>query len=189
MLIVFAALLVVFAALGAGILTWKMVSGKDKKRGQDSLMYISKKGAYVEDGSLGGKSGTLFRAINRDKSGTIMIKEGEGWGRGEKRARQEIILQSLSSGKVYQGNFSRELLLGRDPAGKTDSPVIALPFASVSRVHCCLLQRDSRVFVKDLDSSYGTSVNDRRALGETEVQDGDMLQLGAEKFLIKLRAI
>lgn len=187
MAVVGAAALLILLAAGAGILTWKLTAGKEGKGCAGRKVHISRKGAYVEDGKLGGKSGELFRGTLWDDEGTVMARQGYGWGMGHERGRREISLKSFSNGRTYQANFSREILLGREVAGKTDSPVITLLFPSVSRKHCRILLRNSRVYAEDLKSSYGTYINGKKASGETELHDGDMLQLGYEKFLVSVR--
>ena len=168
MVMVAAAAVLIILAAGAGVLAWRLTAGKEGKGSAGRKVHISRKGAYVENGNLGGKSGELFRGTLWDDDGTVMTQQGYGWGMGQERGRREISLKSLSNGRIYQANFSREILLGREVAGKTDSPVISLSFPSVSRKHCRILLRNSRVYAEDLKSSYGTYINGKKAAGETE---------------------
>ena len=187
MWMVIAAVLAILLAAGAGFLTWRLTTGKTGKGSAGRKVHISRKGAYVDDGNLGGKSGELFRGTLWNDDGTVMTEQGYGWGTGQERGRREISLKSLSNGRTYQANFSREILLGREVEGKTDSPVISLAFPSVSRQHCRILLRNFSIYAEDLKSSYGTYINGKKTMGETELHDGDMLQLGYEKFIVSVR--
>ena len=48
----------------------------------------------------------------------------------------------------------------------------------VSVYHCCLLIRDTEVWVRDMDSTNGTFVNDELIEGERRLKLGDRLQVG-----------
>lgn len=178
---------ILLTAVLAGIITWKLLTRTDGNGSTGKKVYISRKGAYVDDGNLGGKSGELFKVIVRREDGTVITEQGYGWGSGQDRGRREIVLESLTNGKTYQSNFSREILLGREIAGLTDSPVISLSFSSVSRRHCRIFLRDTLVLAEDLGSTYGTFINEKQVLQEAEIRDQDMLQLGYEKFLVRIR--
>ena len=93
-------------------------------------------------------------------------------------ARKSDILSFLPVGNV---------LLGRGVAGKTDIPVISLPFPSISRKHCMIFVKHSGIYAEDLKSSYGTFINEKRVTGEVRLGNGDVLQLGYEKFLVKVK--
>ena len=178
---------ILLTAVLAGIITWKLLTRTDGNGSTGKKVYISRTGAYVDDGNLGGKSGELFKVIVRGEDGTVITEQGYGWGSGQDRGRREIVLESLTNGKTYQSNFSREIMLGREIAGLTDSPVISLSFSSVSRRHCRIFLRDTLVLAEDLGSTYGTFINEKQVLQEAEIRDQDMLQLGYEKFLVRIR--
>ena len=104
---------ILLTAVLAGIITWKLLTRTDGNGSTGKKVYISRKGAYVDDGNLGGKSGELFKVIVRGEDGTVITEQGYGWGSGQDRGRREIVLESLTNGKTYQSNFSREIMLGR----------------------------------------------------------------------------
>lgn len=54
--------------------------------------------------------------------------------------------------------------------------------------HCALLVRGERVSVRDLDSRYGTYINDRLLRGELELRDGDFLRIGPLMFVVLVEA-
>jgi pSer/pThr/pTyr-binding forkhead associated (FHA) protein len=81
-------------------------------------------------------------------------------------------------GKVVSITRS-EFLIGRDPTCNL-RPASVL----VSKRHCALLVRGNQVFVKDLNSTNGTFVNDQPIEGESELRDKDVLKVGAAAFRV-----
>lgn len=57
---------------------------------------------------------------------------------------------------------------------------------SVSRRHCAIVRKDTRVFVKDLGSRNGTLLNDKRIEKTVELKSGDELSVGPLRFLITI---
>jgi adenylate cyclase len=58
----------------------------------------------------------------------------------------------------------------------------------VSRHHCMIVQRDGKVFVRDLCSRNGTFVNDQRVADEVELRHGDQILIGSVLLAVCLRA-
>jgi pSer/pThr/pTyr-binding forkhead associated (FHA) protein len=57
----------------------------------------------------------------------------------------------------------------------------------ISKLHCGVLTRGERLFVKDFESTNGTFINNERLVGEKEVRDRDELMVGPLSFRIALR--
>src|SRR5262245_44973749 len=76
-----------------------------------------------------------------------------------------------------------QFLIGRDPQCqlRPASPLI-------SKRHCAIIQRDSKVFIRDFDSTNGTFVNDEPVKGERELSHEDMLKIGPIQFQVTLEA-
>ncbi len=69
--------------------------------------------------------------------------------------------------------------------GRAVGSEITLTDQGVSRRHAKLRAADdTRVFVSDLGSSNGTFVNGSRITGETQLNEGDLLQVGDVVFLL-----
>jgi hypothetical protein len=64
---------------------------------------------------------------------------------------------------------------------------LALPpgLPGVSRVHCRLLLRDGVGVIEDL-SSYGSFVNEQRVHGQSQLQRGDRVRLGAPGIVLEI---
>src|SRR5438874_8323752 len=74
-----------------------------------------------------------------------------------------------------------QFVIGRDPQCNL-RPASAL----VSKRHCVLTVRDTRIFVRDFDSTNGTRINDRPVKGEQELYDQDKLMVGPLTFRVAL---
>jgi predicted component of type VI protein secretion system len=76
-----------------------------------------------------------------------------------------------------------QFLIGRDPQCQL-RPASAL----ISKRHCAILMRGERAFVRDFDSTNGTSVNEKPVKGEIEIKNNDRLTLGPLDFRVLLEA-
>jgi pSer/pThr/pTyr-binding forkhead associated (FHA) protein len=57
----------------------------------------------------------------------------------------------------------------------------------VSRRHCMLTMQDGRVYVRDLNSSNGTGLNNQVLAGERPLHNGDELWVGATPVGVRIR--
>ena len=57
---------------------------------------------------------------------------------------------------------------------------------SVSSVHCRISLRDNNIFVSDLKTKNGTFINENRVLTETMLISGNVLRLGAVRFMVHI---
>lgn len=70
-----------------------------------------------------------------------------------------------------------ELKRGVNRFGRSASNDFQIQHASVSRFHCEIEVKDDAMFVRDLDSSNGTYVNNQ-PVGQAQLETGQMLRLG-----------
>jgi hypothetical protein len=68
--------------------------------------------------------------------------------------------------------------------GRAESNTLHVADSSVSSRHCQLVVENDRAFIKDLDSTNGTKVNERPVQTE-ELRDGDVVSVGAVQFRIQ----
>ncbi len=96
----------------------------------------------------------------------------------------ELTLSSSAEGQVLSGpSGSYNLKSGENGVGRTPEGALVLNDASVSREHALVVVLPGlRVLVRDLHSSNGTFVNDRR-LGEVPLKTGDTVEIGPEKLV------
>jgi pSer/pThr/pTyr-binding forkhead associated (FHA) protein len=91
-----------------------------------------------------------------------------------------VVSQGPHKGRVIPVSLP-QFLVGRDskchlrPASQ-----------SISKRHCELLNRGEKWFLRDLNSTNGTFVNDEQVTGEREIQDGDILKIGPLEFGVSI---
>jgi pSer/pThr/pTyr-binding forkhead associated (FHA) protein len=92
------------------------------------------------------------------------------------------------------------LVVTRRTAPSTEIPVRRFPFIIgrdpnchlrpatplVSARHCSIDCRDDRVFIRDLNSTNGTSLNGEMIQAEVELHNGDKLRVGPIRLLVQL---
>jgi pSer/pThr/pTyr-binding forkhead associated (FHA) protein len=91
-----------------------------------------------------------------------------------------VVAAGVHEGKAIPVPGS-QLLIGRDPECnlRPASP-------AVSKKHCLISVRNGSVFVKDLGSTNGTTINDAAVAGEQEVANGDRLKVGPLDFFVQI---
>ncbi len=88
---------------------------------------------------------------------------------------------------IKQGDKPVRVLTVRGPEaifGRAHGNAVRIPSHAVSRRHCRLVVRETRVTIEDLQSLNGTFLNAQRVEGVREVRPGDRLQVGPVTFLV-----
>src|SRR5262249_13739915 len=96
-------------------------------------------------------------------------------------AQQLVVIAGPDKGRVFPLNDGEIASVGRSQ--KTD---ICLSDPFVSRRHCRILIKGSRVIVMDSEGSTGTFINDAR-IDKQQLEDGDCLVLGRTRLLYTTR--
>lgn len=88
---------------------------------------------------------------------------------------------------VRPASQRREVPLNRPRTviGRRDDCQIRIPVGSVSRQHCELVRTDEGLSVRDLGSSNGTYVNQKKVV-EQELMPGDLLAVGPCVFVVRV---
>jgi pSer/pThr/pTyr-binding forkhead associated (FHA) protein len=92
---------------------------------------------------------------------------------------------------VVRGQPQGKLLVfpsGEYVIGRGDECHIRPNSSWVSRQHCILNVSEDGVSLKDLGSTNGTLVNGRRVMGESQLSDGDHVQIGPLVFKLSVAA-
>lgn len=93
------------------------------------------------------------------------------------RVPHVLMLNGPTVGELYRLNA------GETIAGRSSGAAIRVYEAAVSRRHAKFLRDAQRVFIEDLGSTNGTSINGVRVDGVTEIEDGDLVMLGGVALL------
>ena len=75
----------------------------------------------------------------------------------------------------------QEVVLGRGNDGETD---VQLDNASISRRHARVIRTDKGYAVSDLNSKFGTCVNEDRVEQQQLLQDGDRIVMGKDRYTV-----
>lgn len=75
--------------------------------------------------------------------------------------------------------------VGTTMVGRSPDCGVRVPIEAVSRNHCQITVTENSVLVKDLGSSNGTFVNDRRITEQT-LRPGDMIRVGTVTFTVQI---
>ena len=104
------------------------------------------------------------------------------------RAAVEVgILTPMQVGlEVYERGAQRSLQ-ARAPLeiGRSKQSGISLHDSEVSRRHARLAAHDGTLFVEDLESRNGTFLNGRRVTEAIEVREGDAIDVGTTRLVVK----
>ena len=102
-----------------------------------------------------------------------------------------VALLILKNGAILHVRGKKEITLGRTTKGQIIIPDVDLnPYhayeAGVSRLHANLIQSNSEVFIHDLGSANGTSLNDEKIDPHVDypLKHGDQLSLGQLKIQV-----
>lgn len=93
-----------------------------------------------------------------------------------------VLNPGKSAGQIIPISLA-QFVIGRDPQCNL-RPASAL----ISKRHCALLIRGEHAFVRDFDSTNGTSVNETPVKGEVELSNSDLLKVGPLQFRVAIEA-
>ncbi len=123
---------------------------------------------------LAAKDRTIDRVARREDDSPM---DPESGGRAQGRAMRLVGIDSSAP---------RELLLaeGRTQIGSADENDLVIADPTVSRRHAEIRRRHARYRVKDLGSTNGTFLNERRITAGTPLNRGDELRFGKVRFVV-----
>ncbi|HEX8807222.1 MAG TPA: FHA domain-containing protein [Candidatus Aquilonibacter sp.] len=92
----------------------------------------------------------------------------------------KAVLRIVELGREWLFEGLCPLTIGRDKSCE-----LVLADAEVSRKHARLETQGGVVFVRDLDSSNGTFLNGQRLTGAVETREGDAIDVGTTRVIVK----
>ncbi|MFN2158994.1 MAG: FHA domain-containing protein [Anaerolineales bacterium] len=95
----------------------------------------------------------------------------------------ELTLIKLGLEEVEKNSFQQsEIILGRDPSSN-----LRIDDITISAQHALLSFHQAQWWIKDLESTNGTFLNNERIFDEQVVTSGDVLKLGNFSFEIHIQ--
>ena len=96
-----------------------------------------------------------------------------------------LVVSGLLKGHNYFVKSDAPILIGR-----CNDAIIKITYDNFcSRRHALLYWENKRGFIKDLNSTNGTFVNNKRISQLTELHDGDIIGLGDTKLVVSVKDI
>lgn len=101
---------------------------------------------------------------------------------GNKASRQIVLTDMHAMARSFQAPLEKSVIIGRK-----EGNIILDYEKSVSTRHCEISTRGGKFYIRDLQSSNGTYVNNSRILTETEIFPGNILKLGRLEMKFEVR--
>ena len=98
-------------------------------------------------------------------------------------AAAEAWLIAERGGGLEQGE--RFDLIGGLSIGRSRDADVQIDDRYASGIHARIFNRESRVYVEDMNSTNGTLLNDATLKGEAELLDGDVVRIGDTEFRLE----
>lgn len=86
--------------------------------------------------------------------------------------------------RIYELRDGEKLNVGREQSNE-----IVIKDPRVSRIHASFFNRGSKIFVTDLFSRNGTIINGDLVVGDRELRDQDVVNLGASVITVEMQAV
>ena len=93
--------------------------------------------------------------------------------------RCRLIVQR--NGKIEEHTFDRDAIT----VGATEDNDLAIGDETVSRQHCRIFMEGGGFMIRDLDSTNGSYVNERRVTAKHDLVDNDLVTFGKTNFKFK----
>lgn len=117
-------------------------------------------------------------------------REEEAYAREQrqrrKKRRWKIILEDIDSWEKYSFTFCDNIGIGRGKDGSMYEKY--LPITSdgrVSKLHCVILHKNDKLYIKDEDSRNGTYLNGVRIDHPMEIQRDDIIGIGETRLEVQ----
>ena len=113
-------------------------------------------------------------------------REREDRPRRKKKRQWKIVLEDIDSWDKYTFTFYETVGIGRGKDGSMYEKY--LPVAGdgrVSKLHCVIIHRGDKLYLKDEGSRNGTYLNGERLDGPTVIQRDDIIGVGETRFEVQ----
>ncbi len=172
-------LLAVLGTIGIGVILVFFISLLMKRRRKPPYrteVHVQT-GVEVETGRLAIPSGPFDRRMNvyPDEKAASQVPANPVWRLG---------LTDQATGKIFQGQFSDSLYLGREQAEPQDHVLFVASDSAVSRLQCILVSNGDEVFVEHCGQSNPTRLNGTVLSAAEPLSVGDMLSFAGVQLKV-----
>jgi pSer/pThr/pTyr-binding forkhead associated (FHA) protein/tetratricopeptide (TPR) repeat protein len=130
------------------------------------------------------KSSGIFKIAPGDqlKAGVFVFQVPDVTAVPEQKKRDpDLPVPLLQGTKGHTKGFEIELKEGLNDIGRDEDSYVAINDQSISRLHAKIFIKASQYTIRDMKSSNGTFVNDKRVTG-AKLQSGDIVRFGNMEF-------
>lgn len=179
--LVLSAILLIFALVLGIFASFVIMKQKRRRKKKRPPILPDDDDEYFEDYDL---KGIMTSDLSDSSGDTVWLPDkDEGWD-GATRLLADVPSITLTDEtdpcRVYRLVVSSPMTVGRK-----DCDVTLTGDDAVSKRHCQIFEKKGSIYVKDLDSSNGTKLNDEK-IKEKELSDGDRLTIGTRSFTVKI---
>ncbi len=149
-----------------------------------TFMTIKKNKA--EDAAAALRKGRKHRREKDESEDEDDDDEEEAPPRKKKRRQWKIILEDLDTWQKYSYIFYDTVGIGRSREGNAYEKYLVLPTdVRVSKVHCVIMHRGDKLYLKDENSRNGTFLNGNRISHPVVIQKEDVIRVGETRLEVQ----
>ena len=150
---------------------------------------------------VSGCAAMLFVSFSGIKQSKAELARAEGRGRKKRRdeyedakdqrpkrkkRRWKIILEDIDSWEKYSFTFCDSVGIGRGKDGSMYERYLPLTSdGRISKLHCVIIHKNDKLYVKDEDSRNGTYLNGVRIDRPMEIQRDDIIGVGETRLEVQ----
>ena len=170
-------------ALAAGSIAMLSVSFISIKKRNDRAVYAGGgRRGYARDDDED-VSDTPRRRRGRDEDDS---REREERPRRKKKRQWKIVLEDIDSWDKYTFTFYDTVGIGRGKDGSMYEKYLPVTGdGRVSKIHCVIIHKGDKLYLKDEGSRNGTYLNGERLEGPVVIQRDDIIGVGESRFEVQ----
>ena len=113
-------------------------------------------------------------------------REAQAYAKDRKKRRWKIILEDIDSWEKYSFTFCDSVGIGRGKDGSMYERYLPLTSdGRISKLHCVIIHKNDKLYVKDEDSRNGTYLNGVRIDRPMEIQRDDIIGVGETRLEVQ----
>ena len=191
LLIALIAAFVVMLVVLAAVIIIKVV-GSDRKTdvcNSDSYRrsVTVKGGVDIVTGQRINTTDTVFSGVDNNDVSTVHLSPSGTFSGSE--AKYMIVLSDSHSARTYNEYFRKSVTIGRNAEGFNDATLTIGSDATLSSIHCRIIERGGQFYVEDLKSSNHTYLNNKRVTQATPIRVGDVLNIGSRSYIVNIVSV
>ena len=179
--LVLAAVLLIFALVLGIFASFVIMKQKRRRIRKNPPVLPDDDDEYFEDYDL---KGIMTSDLSDQCSDTVWLSDKDEERDGATRLLADVPSITLTD-ETDPHRVYRLIVTAPMTVGRKDCDVTLTGDDAVSKRHCEIYEKKGSIYVKDLDSSNGTRLNDEK-IREEMLSDGDRLTIGTRSFTVKI---